>query len=62
MRQQMKPTTRVHGIIVDGGVTPCIIPSRTMMRFYMRGICDEDAADARDKVLNCAKAAADATG
>jgi len=62
LRQQMKPTCRVHGIIVDGGEKPNIIPRRSEMNFYMRGITDADAHNLRDRVMDCAKAAALATG
>merc|ERR1712036_120585 len=62
LRQQIKPTCRVHGIIVDGGEKPNIIPRRSEMSFYARGVTDEDAFGLRDKVMECAKGAALATG
>ena len=35
-RQQLRPGTRVHGIITDGGTAPNIIPARTAGRFMIR--------------------------
>jgi amidohydrolase len=35
-RQQLRPDARVHGIIVDGGSAPNIIPERTSARFMIR--------------------------
>ena len=35
-RQQLRPETRVHGIITDGGTAANIIPARTTGRFMVR--------------------------
>jgi amidohydrolase len=35
-RQQLRPGTRVHGIITDGGTAANIIPARTAARFMIR--------------------------
>lgn len=62
LRQQLKDTVRVHGIITDGGKAPNIIPERAQAYFYVRGENDRDLADAVDKVMACAEGAAKATG
>lgn len=62
LRQQTKPTNRVHGIIVDGGQKPNIIPERSEMEYYVRGLKDEDVKELKEKVVECAKGAAIATG
>ncbi|XP_010216604.1 PREDICTED: peptidase M20 domain-containing protein 2-like [Tinamus guttatus] len=62
LRQQMKPTWRVHGIIKNGGVKPNIIPSYTEMEFYLRAPSVKDLSLLTEKVENCFKAAAVATG
>ncbi|KAM5164379.1 xaa-Arg dipeptidase [Mantella aurantiaca] len=62
LRQQMKPTWRVHGIIKHGGVKPNIIPSYTELEFYLRAPSRKDLADLQEKANNCFKAAAAATG
>jgi len=35
-RQQLRPTSRVHGIVVEGGTAANIIPSRAVGRFMLR--------------------------
>lgn len=62
MRQQMLPDARVHGIITEGGVTPNIIPDHCVCRFYVRAANDLYLPFLMDKVKNCAKGAAVATG
>ncbi|XP_031408391.1 peptidase M20 domain-containing protein 2 isoform X1 [Meleagris gallopavo] len=62
LRQQMKPTWRVHGIIKNGGVKPNIIPSYTEMEFYLRAPSMKDLSVLTEKVEDCFKAAALATG
>ncbi|XP_021247051.1 peptidase M20 domain-containing protein 2 [Numida meleagris] len=62
LRQQMKPTWRVHGVIKNGGVKPNIIPSYTELEFYVRAPSMKDLSVLTEKVENCFKAAALATG
>ena len=62
MRQQMKPSYRVHGIIKEGGVKPNIIPERAVMEFQIRAptVCELNELEAR--VRACFEAAANSTG
>ena len=62
LRQQMKPTWRVHGIITEGGVKPNIIPDRTQLQYYLRAPTVEELDLLRQKVTSCFEAAATATG
>ena len=62
LRQQTKTTSRVHCTIVDGGEKPNIIPQRSEMNYFIRGITNEDVFDLKAKVINCAEGAALATG
>ncbi|KFV10802.1 Peptidase M20 domain-containing protein 2, partial [Pterocles gutturalis] len=62
LRQQMKPTWRVHGVIKNGGVKPNIIPSYTELEFYLRAPSIKDLSVLTEKVENCFKSAALATG
>uniref|UniRef100_A0A670YJU4 Peptidase M20 domain-containing protein 2 n=1 Tax=Pseudonaja textilis TaxID=8673 RepID=A0A670YJU4_PSETE len=62
LRQQMKPTWRVHGIIKNGGVKPNIIPSYTELEFYLRAPSLRELSTLKEKAENCFKAAALATG
>ena len=62
LRQQTKPTSRLHCIIVDGGKVPNIIPERSELHIFLRGVIKEDTFDLLDKVKRCATGAAAATG
>ena len=62
LRQQMKPSWRVHGIITQGGVKPNIIPGMTEMHYYIRTPTREELSVLKEKVLNCFKSAALSTG
>ncbi|XP_063299638.1 xaa-Arg dipeptidase [Pelobates fuscus] len=62
LRQQMKPTWRVHGVITNGGVKPNIIPSYSELEFSVRASTRRDLVILQDKINACFKAAADATG
>lgn len=62
LRQQMKPTWRVHGIISEGGVKPNIIPEQTQLRYTIRAPTSEEVKVLRQKVTSCFEAAATATG
>ena len=62
MRQQIKPTWRIHGVINNGGVKPNIIPGKSEMEYYFRAPTDEEVAELYEKALKCFHAAAKATG
>ncbi|XP_044146477.1 peptidase M20 domain-containing protein 2-like [Bufo gargarizans] len=62
LRQQMKPTWRVHGIIKNGGVKPNIIPDYTELQFYLRAPSLKALADLQEKAHACFNSAATATG
>ncbi|MBI2412279.1 MAG: M20 family metallopeptidase [Deltaproteobacteria bacterium] len=62
LRQQLRGDVRVHGIITDGGKAPNIIPERSEASFYVRAKDLDELASARERVINCAKGAAIATG
>ena len=47
MRQQMKPSWRVHGIITEGGLKPNIIPDRCCAEWYIRALTVSDVAQLR---------------
>ncbi|EDO32545.1 predicted protein [Nematostella vectensis] len=61
MRQQMKPTWRVHSIIAEGGVKPNIIPDKTKLEIYLRAPDDQDLQQLKEKVIGCLEGAAKAT-
>ena len=62
LRQQMKPTWRVHGIITNGGAKPNIIPEKAAMEFYIRAPQADELLALKSKVISCLEAAAKATG
>ena len=62
LRQQMKPTWRVHGVITNGGAKPNIIPEKASMEYYIRAPNKSDLALLRNKVDCCFEAAAKSTG
>ena len=62
LRQQMKPTWRVHGIISNGGAKPNIIPELTKMEYYLRAQTRAEVKDLYAKVVACYESAAKATG
>jgi len=62
LRQQLKESDRVHGIITHGGAAPNIIPAYTAMSWYIRAATDERLDEIYPKVTACFDAAALATG
>lgn len=62
LRQQLREDIRIHGIITYGGAAPNIIPDRAEASFSIRAADREMAAQTLERVLNCGRAAATATG
>jgi amidohydrolase len=62
LRQQILPTQRVHGVIVDGGERPNIIPLSAKVDYYIRSPTKKTLKPLTEKVLKCFEAAATATG
>ena len=62
LRQQIKPTWRVHGIFTDGGVKPNIIPERSQLNFYFRAPSVDELEIFKQKANSCFNGAAKATG
>ncbi len=62
MRQQIRPTDRVHGVITKGGVKPNIIPDHTSAEFYIRSATVGQLDELRTKITGCFEGAATATG
>ncbi len=62
LRQQTREDARIHGIITEGGLAPNIIPDRVVMRFYVRAADRIYRNELLEKVKNCARAGALATG
>lgn len=62
LRQHIKQTERIHGIITDGGLAANIVPERAACRFYVRAADAHELAHLRVRVQACFDAGALATG
>lgn len=62
LRQHIKPTARVHGIIVDGGKAANIVPDYAVAQFYVRAKTKTYLNEIVEKVKNCARAGALSSG
>jgi metal-dependent amidase/aminoacylase/carboxypeptidase family protein len=62
LRQFLPETSRVHGVILDGGQAANVIPDYTRASFQVRAVTSELLTDHVDRVEACARAAALATG
>ena len=62
LREHIKDSSRIHGVITEGGKAANIVPDLAIADFYVRtpvlGYMDE----LKEKVINCGKAAALGTG
>ncbi len=56
------PNARIHGIIKDGGKAPNIVPDLAIAQFYVRASTKTYLEELVERVKNCAKGAAQATG
>jgi amidohydrolase len=57
-RLQMRPETRIHGIITEGGAYPNIMPERAVVRFHLRAPDKAMEDELVEKALNSARGAA----
>jgi amidohydrolase len=62
LRQHIRATDRIHGIITHGGDVPNVVPAHTAARFMVRAKNLGDLDAVRDKVFKCFEAGALATG
>ena len=62
LRQQTKESARIHGIISNGGEAANIIPDLAVASFYVREATTKEMVKLSERVKNCAKGAALATG
>ena len=62
LRQHIKGTARIHGIITDGGEIPNAVPDHSAGKFMIRAQEDSYLDQLQEKVLNCFRGAATATG
>lgn len=62
LRQHIHSKARVHGIITDGGQAPNVVPAHSAGTFLVRAADEAYLTELKERVLNCFKGAALATG
>ena len=62
LRQHIRPSERLHGIITDGGQAANIVPERAAGSFIVRAATARDLEVLRKRVIACFEGAAGATG
>jgi metal-dependent amidase/aminoacylase/carboxypeptidase family protein len=62
LRQHVRPDVRIHGIITDGGRATNIVPDFARCEISVRSVDPGYLSALVEKVLNCARAAALASG
>lgn len=62
LREHLEEGVRIHGIINKGGAAPNIVPEEAAARFYVRARTRRYLNQVVEKVVNCARGAALATG
>jgi amidohydrolase len=62
LRQHVKTSVRMHGIILDGGIAPNVIPDYARGRWFLRAAGLQETAQLVEKVRGIAEGAASMTG
>jgi amidohydrolase len=62
LRQHIKPTSRIHGIITDGGEAANIVPAHSSGIFLVRAEDEAYLEELKERVLSCFRAASASTG
>ena len=62
LRQHIKDSARIHGIITDGGEAPNIVPAHSAGTFIVRAEENDYLDELKEKVINCFTGAAKASG
>ena len=62
LRQHIRATERIHGIITEGGTAPNIVPDKTSGQFYVRAANEKDLQKLKPRVESCFQAGATGSG
>ncbi len=62
LREHVVSSSRIHGVIIDGGKAANIVPDTAVAQFYVRSPDKVYLQELTKKVINCAKAGALAAG
>ncbi len=62
LREHVRSDVRIHGVITDGGLRPNIVPEKSALEYMVRAATRSYLDEIKQRVLNCARAGALATG
>lgn len=62
LRQHIRSTDRIHGIVTHGGDAPNVVPAHTSARYIVRSESLEQLSELKGKVYRCFEAGALASG
>jgi amidohydrolase len=62
LRQQTRPTDRLHSVILEGGTMPNTITASATTQYYVRSTTSSEVSALKDRVVACLEGAAHATG
>jgi amidohydrolase len=62
LRQHIRSTDRIHGIVTNGGAAPNVVPAHTSAKYIVRSETLDQLTELRPKVYRCFEAGALATG
>jgi amidohydrolase len=62
LRQHIRSTDRIHGIVTNGGLAANVVPAHTSAKYMIRSETLEQLKDLRPKVYRCFEAGGLATG
>jgi amidohydrolase len=62
LRQHIRSTDRIHGIVTNGGAAPNVIPAHTSARYIVRSETLDQLEELRPRVYRCFEAGGLATG
>jgi len=62
LRQHIRDSARIHGVITDGGHAPNVIPAHSAASFLVRAEDEDYLEELKEKVLACFRSGAQATG
>ncbi len=62
LRQHIKPDCMLHGIITECGSAPNVVPDKVVLDYYLRSETVEGLEELREKLDDCVKGSAIATG
>lgn len=62
LREHIRSNSRVHGVIIEAGKAANVVPDYAKVQYYVRSVTKTYNTELVEKIKNCAKAAALATG